>query len=455
VTSGKPIPPNPAPFKVYTAANIDRIPQFARLDPDRKLAMKAVATVLPFRTNQYVVDELIDWDKVPADPIFQLTFPQPGMLDPADRAVMARLLEQDAPPAEIAARANRIRKKLNPHPGGQMTLNVPELQSGTKLPGVQHKYEDTVLVFPSQGQTCHAYCTYCFRWPQFVGMDEMKFAQREVETFLQYLREHHEITDVLFTGGDPMVMRTRILRTYIEPLLGAGFEHVRHIRIGTKAVAYWPQRFVTDADADELLRLFDDVVRAGKHVAIMGHYSHPVELSTRIAQEAVRRIRRTGAEMRCQAPLIRHVNDDAAAWKTMWRRQVRLGAIPYYMFVERDTGPKRYFEVPLVRAHRIFRDAWKDLTGLARTVRGPSMSALPGKVQVDGITRVNGEKVIALSFLRGRNKEWVKRPFFARYDERACWLDELRPAFGESEFFFEKEMRERGRSRKLRFSESA
>ena len=64
-----------------------------------------------------------------------------------------------------------------------------------------------------------------------------------------------------------------------------------------------------------------------------------------MSQEAIRRIRSTGANVRTQAPLINHVNADPATWASMWRLQTRLGAIPYYMFVERDTGARRYFEV--------------------------------------------------------------------------------------------------------------
>jgi len=65
------------------------------------------------------------------------------------------------------------------------------------------------------------------------------------------------------------------------------------------------------------------------------------------------------------------------------------------------------------------------------------MSADPGKIQVSGVTKVNNEKVIALIFIQGRNPDWVKRPFFAEYDEDAIWIDELKPAFGEESFFFE------------------
>ena len=403
--------------------------------------MKAVASVLPFRVNNYVVEDLIDWANIPDDPMYQLTFPQPEMLKLPDYARMLGLIRRGASKAEIKAAANRIQYTLNPHPAGQMELNVPRV-GNTLAPGIQHKYRETVLFFPAAGQTCHSYCTYCFRWAQFVGIEELKFAGRESKVLADYLREHREVTSVLITGGDPMVMKTKVLRRYIEPLLDPSLEHIASIRIGTKALAYWPYRFVTDDDADDLRRLFEQIRSAGKHIAIMGHYSHPRELETDVAQEAVRRVQSAGATVRCQAPLIKHVNDSADLWADMWKRQVRLGAVPYYMFVERDTGPKNYFEVPLTRAWEIFVDAYKQVSGLGRTVRGPSMSATPGKVLVSGVTTVMGEEVLVLRFLQARNPDWVGRPFFAKYDPTATWLDDLEPAFGEAEFFFEEEHRE-------------
>jgi len=73
-------------------------------------------------------------------------------------------------------------------------------------------------------------------------------------------------------------------------------------------------------------------------------------------------------------------------------------------------------------------------------VRGPSMSATPGKVLVDGVLDVGGRPQLVLKFLQARNPEWVGRIFLAEYDDRAAWLDELRPAGGASRFFFEDEM---------------
>ena len=431
----------PRKYRAFTERDLGKIPQLRTLSAERRLRMQAVAHVLPFRVNEYIVDELIDWKRVPDDPMFQLTIPQEGMLDKADLAQMVNLLRAEATPAKIKEAARAIQMRLNPHPAGQVELNVPSVE-GKPVPGLQHKYRETVLVFPSQGQTCHAYCTYCFRWAQFVGLDDLKFAAREATALAAYVKEQKHVQSVLFTGGDPMIMKTAVLRRYIEPLLTSEFDHLVSIRIGTKALAYWPYRFLTDPDADDLLRLFEEMRNAGRHVAIMAHYSHPKELETPVAQEAVRRVVAAGAVIRCQAPVVRHVNDNARAWSEMWRTQVALGMVPYYMFVERDTGPKNYFEVPLTRALDIFTEAYTHLSGLGRTVRGPSMSATPGKVLVDGVAEVHGEKVFVLKFLQARDPSWVNRPFFARYDPRATWLDELQPAFGESSFFFERGMEE-------------
>jgi KamA family protein len=390
---------------------------------------QAVAAVFPFRTNQYVVDELIDWSAVPDDPLYRLTFPQPGMLSTADLARIERLLNDGAPAAALRAAANEIRWRLNPHPAGQVDENQPQL-AGQPLPGLQHKYAETLLVFPRQGQTCHAYCTYCFRWPQFVGVPELKIATDDIAMTQAYLRAHPEVTSVLITGGDALIMSTTVLRRYVEPLLA--IDTVESVRLGTKALSYWPYRVLTDPDADDLLALFEQVVDSGRQLAVMAHFSHPRELSTDAARQAVARISRTGAVIRAQAPLIRGVNDDPPTWATMWRQLTRLSVVPYYMFVERDTGPQDYFAVPLARAYEIFRDAYSEVSGLARTVRGPVMSATPGKVCVDGITEIAGERVFVLRMLQARDPALVGRPFFATHDPAAVWLTDLKPALGAS-----------------------
>ena len=424
-------------FRAYSAKHLDQLTARAGLSDAERLAVRAVATVLPFRTNDYVLESLIDWSAAPDDPIYRLVFPQADMLPAEDVAPIAALLARDAPEREIQAAAHSVRMRLNPHPAGQLVLNVPSL-SDEPVPGVQHKYAETVLIFPKQGQTCHAYCTYCFRWAQFVGEPDLKMATDDMSRVTSYLRAHPEVTSVLVTGGDPMIMGSGVLRRYVEPLLDPSLEHIESIRIGTKALAYWPQRFLTDPDADDAIRLFEEVSAAGKTLALMAHFSHVRELESGQVARAISRIRSAGGIIRSQAPLIRTINDDPACWSQMWRTQLRLGLVPYYMFVERDTGPQGYFAVPLARAVDIFRDAYASVSGLCRTVRGPSMSTTPGKICVDGVAEIAGQRVFVLHMIQARDPALVGHPFFAHFNPDAVWLSDLRPAFADT-FPFESE----------------
>lgn len=425
-------------YKAYALNSFRNIPQLERLSAREQQDIEVVGNVLPFKVNNYVIDELIDWNNYQDDPIFNLTFPNRKMLLPEHFAAMEKTLSDTNDRNLIRETAYKIRLQLNPHPAGQVELNVPEID-GVKLTGIQHKYRETLLFFPSSGQTCHSYCTFCFRWPQFVGMNEIKFAMRETELLVKYLEQHQEVTDILFTGGDPMIMKYEVFRQYIEPFIGENKTNIQSIRIGTKSLAFWPYKFIDDEEADKFLQLFERVIKSGINLAFMAHFNHPIEIKTPAVQQAIRRLRSTGLQIRTQSPLLRHINDSPEVWSDMWREQVNQNCIPYYMFVARDTGAKHYFEVPLVRTWEIFREAYQQVSGLCRTVRGPSMSATPGKVQVLGVARVGDKKVFTLRFLQGRNPDWVGRPFFAEFDDKATWLTDLKPAFGER-FFYEEEL---------------
>ncbi|SPO44517.1 uncharacterized protein PSANT_02202 [Moesziomyces antarcticus] len=447
----------PLEYRMVSASGIPRLlaERAPHLDSED---YKAAAHIFPMRANNYVVEQLIDWTNVPNDPIFRLVFPQPGMLAASELQRLKLALRSNVDNVTIRAIAEQIRAKLNPHPANQKTENGPRdparpHKTEASLPGIQHKYRETVLFFPTEAQYCHSFCTYCFRWAQFTEVgSEQTFQSKDAHRLADYLAHSPDVSDLLFTGGDPMVMKTRHWQRYLTPIFeDERLSHLATIRIGTKSLAYWPERFVNDADAASTLQLFRRICDSGRQLSIMAHFSHPVELSTPLVKEAVRRIRSTGAQIRCQAPLVRGINDDPATWANMWRKQVRMGMVPYYMFVERDTGAKHFFEVPLQRAFEIYKTALSSVAGTARTVQGPSMSASPGKIQVVGIAEVPSptpgagatqpehEKVFVLRFLQARSPSWCRETMFARFDANASWFDELVPAFSAKEWFFERE----------------
>lgn len=290
---------------------------------------------------------------MPNDPLFKLVFPQPEMLSTRHRQTMSEELS-DPQSSRVRLRdvAETIRGTLNAHPAHQREENVPTLD-GKPVSGLQHKYQETVLFFPTevivdcfaliaalvltccgrQGQFCHSYCTYCFRWAQFTSVGSpQQFKSSSTHLLAEYVSRHQRVSDVLFTGGYPMVMSAVALGSYIRPLLNSPkTAHLRTIRIGTKSLGYWPLRYTLDPDAKDILKLFEGVQKSGKQVSLQAHISHPRELQTQVVQEAIRLIRMTGAQIRAQAPLIRHFNDSADLWAEMWREEVGLGIVPYYM----------------------------------------------------------------------------------------------------------------------------
>ncbi|OLP90069.1 hypothetical protein AK812_SmicGene28409 [Symbiodinium microadriaticum] len=346
----------------------------------------------PGAGSSYVMEHLINWDSedLDHDPMYRLLFPTLQMLS---RRHQQQLLEARASedPFALEAAVKDIRSDLNPQPAGQLTLNRPK---SVELHGIQHKYAETCLLFPSAGQTCHAYCTYCFRWAQFIGDDDVRLAQKDSVAFLRYLGEHPELSDVLITGGDPFIMRVGLLKSYLGKFVDPSFlPHIRNLRFGTRTLTFWPQRFTSDQDAHELLDFLQQLVEVGgRSVDIMGF----------VPRQPSR------------------------------KREVQLGIIPYYMFLARDTGAQDYFSVPLARAHQLYADAIRQSSGLARTARGPSMSCTPGKVEISGIEIVNGQKSFVMRFLQCRDPSWIGRVFFAKYDETAIWFDELEPLDGGS-----------------------
>ena len=146
-----------------------------------------------------------------------------------------------------------------------------------------------------------------------------------------------QVSDLLITGGDPMVLNSKQMGKYLDSVASdPALSHIQTVRIGSKSLAYWPYKYVTDPDADDMLALLKRVVDSGKHVSLMAHFSHPAELKTPVVREAIRRLRETGIQIRCQAPLINHINNDPEIWTQMWREQVI--SLLYASFLLLNTG---------------------------------------------------------------------------------------------------------------------
>jgi hypothetical protein len=190
---------------------------------------------------------------------------------------------------------------------------------------------------------------------------------------------------------------------------------------------FWPCSLLSLYNLSSLFFVFVCCV----YFSLLLFYSTAREVSTEKAITAIRRLQdEAGCVIRSQAPVMRGINDDPEVWAEKWRAEVKHGIVPYYLFVARDTGARDFFDVPLYKAQQLYADAIRSTSGLCRTARGPSMSCTPGKVEVVGVQMVNDVPAFVLRFLQCRNADWIGRVFFAKYDEKAVWFDDLEPLEG-------------------------
>lgn len=400
--------------------------RLARLIADRTgqpvLAHDAdvVGRVLPFTLGSHAADELIDWSRAPDDPLYRLLVPHRDLLAPADFAAVEQTL-RDGDRDRLRLVVDGLCERLDPHPAGRNTDVV------------RHTYPGTLHVLPDPRRTCPTHCASCLRRPRHTSDPARGRARGGPETMTARLARHPEITDVVLDGEDPLAMRAAELDAYLSPLLAT--PQVRTIRIRTRTVLHTPERFLDPsddaaaavADADDLLRLLARVVAAGRHLSLLLPLSHPRELAPAPTRRAVARILATGATIRTQAPVLRHVNDDAGVWAHLWREQTALGLAPHRVLVERGVGPRRCFGLPLAEVVDIHAEAVRQVRGLAPVADGPVMSTELGALAVDGVVRLGQGPAFALRALRARDPALSGAVAYARFDPAARWWDELTP----------------------------
>lgn len=393
----------------------------------------------------------IDWSDFENDSMFQLVFPQPGMLPSkvVDAYVRAETRE------ERQAVAARHVRDTNPHDGKQL-LNKPvlhDVEGGVEVvDGCQHKYPQIALVFDRTTQSCFSFCTYCFRHAQVRG-DEDMFLQEDVGQIHAYLREHPEVDDVLITGGDAGNMPVDRFREYVLPLMqDPRLSHVKTVRLGSRALTYDPE-LVLDPAFDPMLETFEELRDHGIQLAWMAHFSTPRELLNPVALAAIRRLQDHHVVIRSQSPIMKHismfVDDDGAIdversarnWIDLGNLFGMLGIGFHSIYCARPTGEHDYFSAPLAQVSKVFDRIYRALPSIQRPSRHLSMTTSAGKISILGTAQVGGETVFALKFTEGRNMEWLDPVFLARYDEETNNVALLEPHEGGS-FFFEDELGE-------------
>lgn len=342
-----------------------------QLNAQQHAELKKVTDKFVFCANDYYLS-LIDWDD-PDDPIRRIIVPhvreleQWGRFDPSDE------------------------------------------QAYTIMPGLEHKYNSTALLLVSN--VCEGICRYCFR--KRVFRQSNKELLRDLPAAIQYIKQHTEITNVLLTGGDPLILKTPKLENIIRQL--RQIDHVSIIRIGTKIPAYNPYRIIDD---HAFLKMVKKYSTPEKKIYFMTHFAHPREL-TDAAVKAVDLLQKADAIVANQTPIIKGVNDDPNVLAELLARLSFIGATPYYIFQCRPALGNRAYTVPIEEAYEIIEQAKSMVSGLAKRVRFV-MSHVSGKIEIVGKTK---ERVY-LKYHRAFQDQDSGRFMVFKSNPNACWFDD-------------------------------
>lgn len=366
--------PGVSPVRKLPVRYTSDLQSLRHLSEDERRCLAEVADRYPFKSSDSYLS-LIDWED-PHDPIRRLIVPDPGELEDWGK------------------------------------LDASNEAAVTVAPGIQHKYPNTVVLIVSQ--ICAGYCRYCFRKRLFTtGGGE---ATADLAEALRYIGEHPEVTNVLLTGGDPLMLNTKRLGEILGELRAV--PHVRIIRIGSKVPAFNPRRILGDRDLLATLRRYSEPRR---RLYLMAHFDHPRELTDE-AVAAIDACLSSGVVCVNQCPLSRGINDDPEVLSDLFRQLSFIGCPPYYVFQLRPTAGNRPYVVPIVRSWEIFREALRRGSGLARRPR-LVMSHATGKIEIMAVD----DEHIYLRYQCAKDPSEQGRLLACRRDDDACWLDDLRP----------------------------
>ena len=353
---------------------ITKLELVENLTDKEKKDLKQVTEKFAFRTNDYY-NSLINWDD-PEDPIRRIVIPT---------------LEE----LEVWGK-----------------LDASNESKYTKVHGLEHKYPDTALLLVTD--VCGIYCRFCFRKRLF--MNDNDEVARDVSEGLEYIRNHHEINNVLLTGGDPLVLATFKLEKTLKAL--AEIPHVRIVRIGSKMLAVNPFRIIDDPSLLELFEWFN--TETGKKLYLMNHFNHPREL-TKEARKAVEIVHKTGTTLTNQTPILKGINDNEEALKELLEELSFMGVPPYYVFQCRPTAGNKTYSTKIEETIDLVESVRSKVSGLAARVRYV-MSHETGKIEILG----KSSDLIFFRYHRAADPENAGKFMIYKRNPDAHWFDDYK-----------------------------
>ena len=329
---------------------LEELKKYLKLLPEEEEGIKRTRGLYPLAITPYYLS-LINPDD-PNDPIRLQAIP--------------RAVEVD----------ERVQKYGEPNP----------FREEEEVPGLTHRYPDRVLL--NVTTFCAVYCRHCMR-KRIFAQGERSRTKEEIDRFIDYIKNHEEIKDVLISGGEPLSLSYEKLDYLLRRL--REIKHVEIIRFGTRLPVLAPQRFFED----KLL----DLLEKYSPIWINTHFNHPNEI-TEYSAEAIDRLLRRGIPVNNQTVLLKGVNDDPEVMLKLFRGLLRIKVKPQYLFHCDPVKGAIHFRTSIDKGLEIMRYLRGRLSGFGIPTYAVDLPGGKGKVPLlpDYVKKREGNKFWFESF---------------------------------------------------------
>lgn len=221
-------------------------------------------------------------------------------------------------------------------------------QDANPVPGLLHKYKGRVLL--TLNAACAVHCRYCFR--RHYDYPKQTLDKAFSKAWLSYIQTHTDIHEVIFSGGDPMMLPDAAWATWVEAL--STIPHLRTLRIHSRMPAVLPERISSD--------WCNIMAQSPLNKVMVLHVNHPNALDDAVAKACLK-MRKHNITLLNQAVLLRDINDTVSIQCALQTQLFAFGVLPYYLHLLDPVAGASHFDMPLNEARTLHQGMKKNLPG--------------------------------------------------------------------------------------------
>lgn len=216
-------------------------------------------------------------------------------------------------------------------------------QKYAKEGSIVHRYPNRALFFPTT--ICPVICRYCFRKNELSNQDDI--FQLNFNKTIEYFKNHPEIEEVIFSGGDPLMLSNEKMRFYFSEF--SKIESIKYLRLHTRSIASMPLRI-----DDEFCNLLEEYANRFDVLSIAIHLNHCDEIDKDVEHALVKLSQIKKINLLSQSVLLKNINDNCESLENLFKKLVKYQVKPYYLHHPDKVKGGMHFQIDIETGRKIY-----------------------------------------------------------------------------------------------------